>query len=1010
MVTLKDLGIAFRKAKVDLYYSSHPSLDSLANFEEHLYDNLQKLQSKIQGVDESWVTSQDWVGTWTVAPKSVDISHITELQSDDGNGLIFSSPTEEWKHLCSSLDHEGNLARPKAEFRIMGQCSMEMHVLSTLWIQKVGHKFDGKLTDCAYGNRLRRGEKKRELNPDSLGSFKPYLKPFRDWRDNGIAAMQDALAKDKQIIAITADVSSFYHELNPGFMLEQSFISDTLNIELNDDEEKLHRLFIRALQAWAKTTPIKKGLPVGLPASAIVANVALIDLDRIIEEQVVPIYYGRYVDDILLIMENGSAFNSTTEIWNWLFARSDGNLDWSNDGKNNISFEPEYLKINGQECRICFANSKNKVFVMSGDTGKTLVSAIVSEIRERSSEWRAMPNLPAEASEVGSSLVVATQSDGEAADNLRKADALTTRRAAFAMKLRDIEAFERDLSPEAWQEHRTAFLRAFREHILVLPNFFELSIYLPRVIKLAVACEEFLQLRKMLNELEELYEQVTAHCEIAVKASDNKAEIEKKYKESIVRRWKEQLFDCVQQNIAAAFPPRLTSKGKKEWDLYIKGYAPKHVTSKNVSWELSIKEWQALQAWYFSFDLAHLPFRFSGLPSEIVSNRGIPAKKTFKVCQNLEELLPQRIWKGVGLAGQVGKLDGRSHGLAFATRPYNLAELNILSSGFISQSGQSTLTNIIAALRGFKPEKNMPAFDKNNTLVLPAEEISSTVGIAVSSWQTNDESFVASVKRKQDLSLERYSRLARLVDGVIAQPKSSRYLVLPELSLPANWFIRIARKLQGRGVSLISGVEYIHARRSTVRNQVWASLVHDGLGFPSLMIYRQDKQRPALHEEAELHKIAGLTMKPSPKGKWDSPPIIQHGDFRFSILVCSELTNISYRTALRGKVDALFVPEWNQDIETFNALVESAALDIHAYVIQCNNRRFGDSRIRAPFKDSWRRDLLRVKGGILDYCVVGEIDPLSLRQFQSNFRSPAKPFKPLPDGFQISHSRKVLPA
>ena len=50
-------------------------------------------------------------------------------------------------------------------------------------------------------------------------------------------------------------------------------------------------------------------------------------------------------------------------------------------------------------------------------------------------------------------------------------------------------------------------------------------------------------------------------------------------------------------------------------------------------------------------------------------------------------------------------------------------------------------------------------------------------------------------------------------------------------------------------------------------------------------------------------------------------------DLRFAMLVCSELTNIGHRAALRGRVDALFVPEWNQGTETFNALVESAALD-----------------------------------------------------------------------------------
>lgn len=70
-----------------------------------------------------------------------------------------------------------------------------------------------------------------------------------------------------------------------------------------------------------------------------------------------------------------------------------------------------------------------------------------------------------------------------------------------------------------------------------------------------------------------------------------------------------------------------------------------------------------------------------------------------------------------------------------------------------------------------------------------------------------------------------------------------------------------------------------------------------------------------------------------------------------------------------------------------------------------------ESRIRAPYKDRWKRDLLRVKGGNHDYCITGEIDVLALRQFQSSHRSPAKDFKPVPDGFNqdMAPARKVLP-
>jgi len=141
-------------------------------------------------------------------------------------------------------------------------------------------------------------------------------------------------------------------------------------------------------------------------------------------------------------------------------------------------------------------------------------------------------------------------------------------------------------------------------------------------------------------------------------------------------------------------------------------------------------------------------------------------------------------------------------------------------------------------------------------------------------------------------------------------------------------------------------------------------------------------------------------------------PCIHHGDLWFGLLICSELTNLDYRSQFRGKVDVVFVPEWNPDTESFSTLVESAAADIHSYIIQCNDRQYGDSRIRAPAKESYQRDLVRVKGGIEDYFVIGEIDIAALREFQSANRSPTgdtAPFKPVPDGFVISKARRRLP-
>ena len=299
MISLESLGLAYRKAKVDLYYSSNALLCAIADYEENLHTHLSALLAQIEGEDESWVTQPDFLGGWTLAPKSVDMACWEQYREQHGDGLIFSSPAEEWTHACSLLAEGDKPRKPKAEFRVMAQCSLDFHVLSALWMLKVGHLFDAKLADCAYGNRLRRRQD-GTLNDLSLGSFKPYLKPFRDWRDKGIEAMRTALDADKKIVALTADVSSFYHELNPGFMLDPAFVADVLGLELLGAQAKLHRLFIQALQAWAAATPLQKGLPVGLPASAVVANIALVELDRLVEQQLVPLYYGRYVDDVLM--------------------------------------------------------------------------------------------------------------------------------------------------------------------------------------------------------------------------------------------------------------------------------------------------------------------------------------------------------------------------------------------------------------------------------------------------------------------------------------------------------------------------------------------------------------------------------------------------------------------------------------------------------------------------------------------------------------------------------------
>lgn len=51
---------------------------------------------------------------------------------------------------------------------------------------------------------------------------------------------------------------------------------------------------------------------------------------------------------------------------------------------------------------------------------------------------------------------------------------------------------------------------------------------------------------------------------------------------------------------------------------------------------------------------------------------------------------------------------------------------------------------------------------------------------------------------------------------------------------------------------------------------------------------------------------------------------------------------------------------------------------------------------------------MRMNHGMSDYCMTAEIDVQALRRLQSSHRSASKPFKPVPDGFEIDYGRKVL--
>lgn len=232
---------------------------------------------------------------------------------------------------------------------------------------------------------------------------------------------------------------------------------------------------------------------------------------------------------------------------------------------------------------------------------------------------------------------------------------------------------------------------------------------------------------------------------------------------------------------------------------------------------------------------------------------------------------------------------------------------------------------------------------------------------------------------------------------------------MPELSVPGEWLAEISGYFAQEGVSLIVGGEYEHGESKTdLINPAYLFLRHKNLGYPSTWAIRQIKTQAApgealgLWQENEI-KLSGQAV--------EKLPVYKHGDFRFGVVICSELTDAEVQYHYRGHVDALFCLEWNKDIDTFDGLVRAATQTVHCFFIQVNNREYGDSRIRAPGKESYQRDIARIHGGIHDSFVAGELPIKQLRDFQKKKHSDLGKeafYKPLPSGYDPSNYPRLF--
>ncbi|HEK2789120.1 TPA: hypothetical protein SMT85_000549 [Proteus mirabilis] len=226
-ITVADVYLAYRKAKAEAFFDSfHPNAISFSEFEKDINKNILKLHSIIINGGSKWWEDTSFIGKYHYVPKSLDDS-----SWNNNLNVHYSSvdPTEDWKRRFE----ENKKKRLNPKYRLIQSPSVEYQIISTLWILKVGHKFEAKLDkNLSYGNRLRRkrhifenfGPYNGSINNDSSGLFSPYFSAYKTWRNKGLSKMKKLIEEGHPVTAITMDLESFYHNVSANFILRPSFL------------------------------------------------------------------------------------------------------------------------------------------------------------------------------------------------------------------------------------------------------------------------------------------------------------------------------------------------------------------------------------------------------------------------------------------------------------------------------------------------------------------------------------------------------------------------------------------------------------------------------------------------------------------------------------------------------------------------------------------------------------------------------------------------------------------
>lgn len=1008
---------AFKKLKSSVYYDKTQVIlrNEVVKFEtQH-----KNVKSYLKSIYTKLKEDKDFIKLEKEILDSISILSFPKKLDDSNDDVIMNSTPKENR---------------VEELQYFIDMKVEGHILGVLWIMLLGHRIDEKIYEHSYGNRIRKNLI-NDLSNDPTYSpylFEPYFEQYESWRNTAMSEAKKHMALEQDVIIITMDFRRYYYSIDAdkkvfNALYDEAFKDSGDEID-NKQEEILKRLNMFIYNVVHKYASLfvdkfekRCILPIGFLPSNIIANWCLRNFDRAIADGWNPVYYGRYVDDVLIVdkVEHNSSIyqkmkrdelkrNDIIEFflercskWNGgssfgckrekefalLCAEEEKKRQKENKKRdkekkedNSISYyvNPRYNVIENNKSHIVVHNKKVKIFYFKSGEADALLTCFQKNIAKNKSEFR---HLPEDES-------IFQRDDYSEIYSLKSSDTLN--------KLRGVDSIELDrfeLSKFLGKYLRIGGMikgkleSKFEKDILKIFNFkviLENYTAWEKVIEIFVINERF-------PTAEHFIEQITAAIESIKCISDAAFTHESAVKETLYRY----LHSVLSRSFALVWNKERRESERRIFNC-LSGFMEKNIISDFLE---DIEDLHLAYCKTCMVDKSVMPINVLMLPLKKYFSGKMNGNFT-----NFNDVFwaTKETWKGnykyypymmnMYDFSMITCIEEIKKDMPFE----ETEEIHKRQSSYYLRSNYrldfDDKRERVQNIKSLVDVKKLGNLIKNACFISVGDGNKRKLKMAIANVKLDHRNFQSIVKDTPNRSYQRYRDMSALVNQAIDQ--KADMLIMPEAFVPYEWLSILARTCARNNMAVITGVEHIKAKNKIFNlTAVILPYLEEEHRCAYISFHLKTHYAPGEKEEINGYRLTEMEGKNYELYKWNN--------IYFSVYCCYELTSIVDRSLFQVYADMMIAVEWNKDINYYSNILESLSRDMHCYCIQVNTSDYGDSRITRPSKTE-EKDIIRTKGGVNSTILVGEIDIAELREFQLKEYALQKKgrFKVTPPGFK----------